>query len=363
MPRILIADDSPTVRALLHEVLGSDSDIQIVGEARNGVEAVAMTVKLRPDAVTMDVEMPAMNGYDATKEIMVRAPTPVVIISGHVDDDDLERGTESFRAGALATFRKLPDVDAPEFDERATELLYIVNQLARVKVSPHWRIVGDARSRQITGDDRIRVVATAVSAKGSTALAKLLSKLPQDFAAPILVVPRVGSGFTDGFVTWLKRGCHLTVRLAKNGERLVRGSVYVAPEHRHLRVTGDFLATYATLSDEPPVRGFRPSATLLFDSAGEVLGRSVLALVLEGTGEDAIPGLCSIRLEGGRIIAQERADHNGLRSTGVDVAAALADIALPLDLVLGQLEDVHQQLKQRAGDSTTAPRGLRIADY
>src|SRR5574337_1289895 len=167
MPRILIADDSPTVRALLFEVLGSDANIEIVGEARTGLEAVAMTVQLRPDAVTMDVEMPGMNGYEATKEIMVRAPTPVVIISSHVDDDDIQRGTESFRAGALATFRKLPDVDAPEFDERAKELLYIVNQLARVKVGRHYRVAGDGKSRKLVGDDRIRIVATAVSAKGS----------------------------------------------------------------------------------------------------------------------------------------------------------------------------------------------------
>lgn len=362
MARILIADDSPTVRALLHDVLESDANIQIVGEARNGLEAVAMTVQLRPDAVTMDVEMPGMNGYDATKEIMVRAPTPVVIISSHVDDDDLERGTESFRAGALATFRKLPDVDAPEFEERANELLYIVNQLSRVQVSPHWRIVGDGRARQVPGDDRIRVLTTAVSAKGSTALVKLLGKLPRDFAVPLLVVPRIGSGFTDGFVTWLKRSCHLPVKLAKHGERLVPGSVYVAPEHRHLKVTGDFMSGYATLSDEPPVRGFRPSATMLFDSVAQVFGRSVLALVLQGTGEDAIPGLCSIRLEGGRIIAQERAEHGGLRSSGVDVAAALADIALPLDLMVGQLEDVHHQLKQHAASGPAASRGLRIAD-
>src|SRR5574340_357222 len=105
MARILICDDSPTVRALLHEVLESDN-IEIIGEARNGLEAVAMTVKLHPDAVTMDVEMPGMNGYDATKEIMVRAPTPVVIISSHVDDDDIR--SEERRVGKECRSRWSP---------------------------------------------------------------------------------------------------------------------------------------------------------------------------------------------------------------------------------------------------------------
>lgn len=360
MARVLIADDSPTVCALLAEVLATVPGLEIVGEAHTGAEAIAMAAQLRPDAVTMDVEMPGMNGYDATKEIMIRVPTPVVIISGHVDDDDLARCSEAFRAGALATFRKLPDVNAPEFEERAAELTHIVSQLSLVKVSRHWRIAEEQSrpARPAAGDNRLRVVVTVVSARGGVALAKLLGKMPRNFAAPVLVIPRLGSGFSEGFVGGLARSSGLQVVRAGHEEALRPGTVYVAPEHVHLTVEGDFAHPFLTLSDAPPVRGFRPSATVLFESTAMVFGPSALALVLPGVGEDGIPGLCSIRLEGGRIIAQEATERAGLRSPGADIAASLADIALPLDLMAAQLQDIHNRLSRSDADPPCVSRSL-----
>lgn len=349
MPRVLIADDSPTMRALISEVLASLPDLEVIGQARNGLEAVEMTVRLRPDVVTMDVEMPIMTGYQATKEIMIRNPTPVVILSSYVDDDEIERCTEAFRSGALATFRKLPDVTATDFDERAWELCYTVNQLGFVKVSRHWRIAAEGGERRQTGDDRIRVVATVVSAKGSATLGKILGRLPPDFAAPVLVVPRLGHGFQDGFINWLSRSCKLDVKVPRGGEPLAPATVYVAPEDLHLTVGGDYEQAWADLSRDPPLRGFRPSATTLFDSVAATFGSSALALILPGVGEDGIPGLCSIRIEGGRIIAHEQVQRSGFRKTGIDVATGLADITLPLEPMAAQLMDVHYGLLQRRG--------------
>src|SRR5574337_453178 len=129
MTRVLIADDSADSRALLSKVLGRDHSITIVGEARTGAEAVAMALRLRPDVVVMDVKMPVMNGYEATREIMVQAPTPVVILSVCVDDE-LQPGTEAFRVGAVATLEKFIDVDEPESEARAALLLRLVQDCA-----------------------------------------------------------------------------------------------------------------------------------------------------------------------------------------------------------------------------------------
>lgn len=345
MPRVLIADDSPTSRALLEDVLGSDPDIEIVAQARNGAEALALAVQLRPDVITMDVEMPGMNGYDATKEIMIHQPTPVIILSTYVEDD-IDQCSEAFRAGALATFHKLPAVDDPDFDRRAWELTYTVKQLAHVRVPRHYRIAseeGDSKCKNLPPDTRLRVIVTSVSAPGAAALATLLAKLPERFTIPILVVPRVGSGLADRLVPSLARSTKLDVRMAEHGADLLPGTVYIAPDHSHTVIAGTFSACWIELLDSPPLRGFRPSASALFDSAATVFGHTALALVLKGAGEDGIPGLCAIRLSGGRILAHEEGQRSGFASAAADVAYGLADLTLPLDVIAGQLIGAHGQ--------------------
>lgn len=359
MPRVLIADDSPTSRALLQDVLGSDPEIELVGEARNGAEALAMAVQLQPDVVTMDVEMPVMNGYDATKEIMIHRPTPVIILSTYVDDD-IDQCSEAFRAGALATFHKLPGVDAPDFEQRAWELIYTVKQLSHVRVPRHYRIAAqpDAQPKNLPPDDRLRVLVTSVSAPGAAALSRLLAKLPPRFALPIVVVPHVGSGFAERMVPSLARGTRLTVRLPKHGDNLEPGSVYVAPDHHHLTLAGEFRSCWIELSNAEPIRGYRPSASLLFDSAATVFGPAALALVLKGVGEDGIPGLCSIRLSGGRIVAHEEAQRAGFHSASADVAYGLADLTLPLDVIANQLVRAHAQLAGERRPASASPLAL-----
>lgn len=348
MPRVLIADDSPTSRALLQDVLGSDPEIEIVGEARNGAEALALTVQLQPDVITMDVEMPGMNGYDATKEIMIHQPTPVIILSTYVEDD-IDQCAEAFRAGALATFHKLPGVDAPDFEQRVWELSHTVKQLAHVRVARHYRIAAqpDAKPQDLPPDDRLRAIVTSVSAPGAAALSRLLAKLPPRFAIPIVVVPHVGSGMAERMVPSLARNTRLNVRLPKHGEPLEAGSVYIAPDHHHLTLAGEYRSCWIELSSTEPVRGYRPSASLLFDSAATVFGHTALALVLKGVGEDGIPGLCSIRLAGGRIVAHEEAQRTGFHSASADVAYGLADLTLPLDVIAGQLLGAHAQVADR----------------
>jgi two-component system chemotaxis response regulator CheB len=369
MLRVLVADDSPTTTTLLVEVLRSDPEIDVIGVARSGAEAVQLVEELRPHVITMDIQMPGMNGFDATKEIMIRTPTPVLIVSAHVDTQDVTQCMDAFRAGAVTLFPKLPDPDSPDFDNASSELLDLVKQVAKVPGFHHWRYApyqGTPRGTQ--GDDWIRVVSVTMSSSSAPAIAELLGQLPEGFAAPILVVPHLGRGFTEGFVNWLSRNCLLTVKLAEDREALRAGTVYVAPENLHLGVGGTWKMPFAALWDGPPVHGFRPSANVLLESVAEVFGRSAVALVFPGTGENGLLGLCAVRLAGGRVIAQEQ-PKRPLRSgrPGAELAAGLADVVLPTELIAAQLIEVsgtgpNQTSTAGEGLLGYSDGGLRLAD-
>jgi two-component system chemotaxis response regulator CheB len=341
MIRLLIAEDSPTARALLVAILGSDPDIQIVGEAKNGAEAVDLTRALHPDVVTMDLRMPVMDGFEATKEIMITAPTPIVIVTGSYETREVEISLHSLRAGALTVLQKPPGALAPDFDDQARELIATVKAMAEVKVVRHWRpaqATGSASRRPPgTGGVRGQVVAIATSTGGPAALHQLFSALPGDFPLPLLVVQHITHGFTTGLASWLNAGCSFHVKLAANGEPLAPRTVYLAPDGRHLGVAG---RAAVALSDAPPVGGFRPSGTLLFESVAGAFGAATVALILTGMGEDGVVGLRAVRRAGGRIIAQDAKTSVVFGMPGAAVAAGLADQVLPLDAIPMRLAEL-----------------------
>src|SRR5438874_2719790 len=146
MIRVLVVDDSPTARALLVEILRTEPDIQVIGEAKDGLEGVELTGKLRPDLVTMDVRMPRLDGFAATKEIMIASPTPIVIVTASFDAHEVEIAMQSLRAGALAVLRKPPGPESPAFEEAARKLVATVKAMAQVRVVRHWRDRGAERA-------------------------------------------------------------------------------------------------------------------------------------------------------------------------------------------------------------------------
>ncbi|HKI33965.1 MAG TPA: chemotaxis-specific protein-glutamate methyltransferase CheB [Gemmataceae bacterium] len=340
MIRVLVVDDSPTARALLVEILRSDPEIQVVGEAKDGIEGVELTGKLRPSLVTMDVRMPRLDGFAATKEIMIASPTPIVIVTSSFDAREVEIAMQSLRAGALAVLRKPPGPDSPAFEETARKLVGTVKAMAQVKVVRHWRPqgggpAGEPRAPQPAPPTprpapRASLVAIATSTGGPAALHRLLSRLPGDFPSPVLVVQHNAPGFMGGLVRWLDGSCDLTVKVAEQGERLRAHTVYLAPDERHLGVSAHGTAL---LSGAPPVGGFRPSGTYLFESAARACGSSVVALILTGMGEDGVEGLRAVRQAGGQVIAQDEDSSVVWGMPGAAVAAGLADSVLPLDTI------------------------------
>jgi two-component system chemotaxis response regulator CheB len=334
--RVLVAEDSITARELLVEILRSDpTGLMVVGEAKNGLEAVEMTRRLRPDVVTMDIRMPVLDGYEATRQIMAEAPTPVVIVSGR-DVLEVESSLEAVRAGALAVIEKPAGPGAADFEERARTLLENVRAMAGLKLVRRFperpRTIAPAPRARAPGGTigRIRAVAIATSTGGPAAVQAIFSGLPAGFPVPILVVQHITKGFVGGLATWLGRGSRIRVKVAEADEPMVPATAYLAPDERHLGVgpSGRILISSAAAVD-----GFRPSGTFLFDSAARALGAAALGVILTGMGRDGVEGLARLKACGGRVIAQDEASSVVFGMPAAAIEAGLADEVVALEEV------------------------------
>jgi two-component system chemotaxis response regulator CheB len=336
--RVLVAEDSATARALLVQILAADPEIQVVGEAVDGIQAVEMTQRLRPDLVTMDIHMPRLDGLAATKEIMITAPTPIVIITGSTRAAEVRASLDVLRFGALDVRVKPHGPTSPGFAEAASSLVATVKAMSQVKVVRHWRTsathlsVAPRPSRP--SSERGRVVAIATSTGGPAALRRLLSGLPRNFPLPILVVQHITAGFTEGLASWLESVCPLPVGVVRESALLAPGKVYLAPDDRHLVTASRALVTP---SADPPMGGFRPSGTALFESVARDFGPSTIAVILTGMGEDGVVGLRAVDGAGGRIIAQDEPTSVVFGMPGAAIAAGLARTILPLDAIAPHL--------------------------
>jgi two-component system chemotaxis response regulator CheB len=339
MIRVLVVEDSLTSRMLLVQILNMDPQIEVVGEAVDGVEAVRLTHRLRPSLVTMDVDMPRMDGLEATQEIMSTVPTPIVIVTANPRAQEVETTMMMLRMGALEVLLKPPGPESPAFAEAARRLVTTVKALSQVKVIRHWRPPAavpraEAARPALPGCVRARVVAVATSTGGPPALQCILSRLPPDFCLPILVVQHISRGFTAGLASWLDSTCPFSVKVARQGEAMTPRTVYIAPDDRHLGVSGP---GDIALSGAPPVGGFRPSGSFLFESVARAYGASTVGVILTGMGEDGVEGLRSVRKAGGRIIAQDEKTSIIFGMPGAAIAAGLPDAVLPLEAIAARL--------------------------
>lgn len=331
MIRVLIVDDSATARSLLGAILGSDPELLVVGEAADGAEAIKMTRELRPDVVTMDIRMPKMDGFAATKEIMIETPTPIVIVTSSRSVHNVEMSMHALRAGALAIMEKPAGPLGTGFDDAAGQLIANVKAMSQVKVVRHWRQPRPAARVEAAAarpERKARIVAVASSTGGPAALHVLLSSLPADFPGPILVVQHISHGFIRGLADWLDKVTHLHVKVADDAEPLRKRTVYLAPDDRHLGVSAQGLIA---LSSAPAIGGFRPSGSHLFESVAKTYGSRAAALILTGMGEDGVAGLHAIRGAGGWIVAQDEKSSVVFGMPGAAIAANLADEVLPVE--------------------------------
>lgn len=343
MLRVLVADDSPTNRAILVAVLRSDPDIQVVGEARDGAEAVALTRKLRPDVVTMDVLMPRVDGFEATRQIMIEMPTPIVVVTGHTEGDGALMAMHALRAGALTIVPKSP---TPTSADWCRHLVSTVKSMAEVKLVRRWG--AKPSSPKINAVSRpTRVVAIGASTGGPAALYRILSDLPEDFAAPILVVQHISSGFVGELAAWLNTASLLRVEVATPGARLAPRTMYLAADDGHLGLAD---RSTIAISSADPVDGFRPSATHLFESVSRVFGASSLGIILTGMGSDGAAGLLTLRRSGGRVLAQDEESSvvYGMPRAAIELGAA--DVGVSLSVLAARMCSIVNEDRDRGKD-------------
>jgi len=345
MINVLVVDDSTVARSLIMHILGADPEICVIGAARNGEEALKAVERTQPDVITMDINMPQMDGLEATRQIMETRPTPIVIVSGMLNGGDAAVTFRALEAGALAVQASPPGVGHPDYAARAEDLVRTVKLMSEVKVIRRWARLrgmntGSLMSGQLTGPfttaslrttgsltasapmalprdpalnaitegtrkpprGGIKLVAVGASTGGPPVLRTILSALPPDFPVPIVIVQHITAGFTVGFAEWLSDSSNYPVVIPTNGEQLSGGKAYVALDGMHLGVTqGNRVA----LSDAPPEHGMRPAVAYLFRSVAESLGPNVLGVLLTGMGRDGAVELKALYDLGAVTIAQD----------------------------------------------------------
>lgn len=338
--RVLVADDSPTSREHLVRVLSRHPGLTVVGAAHDGLEAVAMTLRLRPSVVVMDVVMPELDGFEATARIMTEHPTPVVVVTSALDPADVALALRSVEVGALTVLPKPTGGAGDDVRRGEDAFAQKVAALAQVGVIRRYRRPPATKAAAAPAAEAVGVVdgprggrdlvAVAASTGGPRAVHDLLAVLPVSLPVPILVVQHIADGFIEGYAQWLGTGTDLTVQIATHGHVPRPGTVYVAAEGRHLCLDGE---RRLVLDEGPPVGGFRPAATRLFESAAATHGSGAVGVILTGLGSDGLDGLTRLHDAGGVVLAQDEASSAVFGMPGVVVAAGLADAVAPPEVL------------------------------
>ncbi|HSI94809.1 MAG: chemotaxis-specific protein-glutamate methyltransferase CheB [Methylophilaceae bacterium] len=347
--RLLVVEDSPAVREFLLYLFASDQEIQVIGTAGNGEEALEAVKAKQPDVITMDLHMPKMDGYAATRAIMENTPTPIVIVTGSSTTDEMSTTLSALEAGALAVMKRPTGVGHPDHAATARELIQTVKLMSEIKVVKRWakHKVPTATPSDMTMPEMVppapsshkhlRLVAIGSSTGGPLVLQQLLTRLPKDFPLPIIIVQHIAQGFTEGFVQWLTEASGFPVRLAVHGQVMMPGHAYVVPNGFQPSIDA-----YAriTLKKDPPENGHCPSVSCLFRSVAQAYGASAVGVLLTGMGKDGAAELGLMRANGALTIAQDKESSVVHGMPGEAIALGAAAYVLGPDKIASALISV-----------------------
>jgi two-component system chemotaxis response regulator CheB len=328
--RVLVVDDSALVRQRVRRHLETDPELHVVDTAHDGLDALVKVERLQPDVVTMDVEMPTMDGLSALRLLMARFPRPVVMLSS-ATDHGTQATVQALALGAVDYIAK-PEATDPDVSSFASTLITTVKRASQARVRRTARVAptettfptSSLRHTPEGGPERLLVI--GASTGGPRALAELLGALPGDLDCTVIVVQHLPEGFTRSLAERLDQVGALTVREAIDGEDLQTGVVLVAPGGRHLTLVRDRVA----LDARPRRHGVRPSIDTTLESAAATFGPSALAVVLTGMGQDGSEGTGAIKAAGGRVLVEAEESCVVFGMPHAVIKAGFADDVLPL---------------------------------
>lgn len=336
------------MRELLIHILTSDPEIRVIGAVASGEGALKFLARKKPDVITMDINMHRMNGFEATRRIMESTPLPIIIVSASWEPKEVEKTFRAMEAGAVAALTKPVGIDHPDYEAAAKELRQTVKLMSEVKMVRRWARL---RERDVPGTPPkvrlkntpadVRLIAIGASTGGPPVLRAILSALPGDFSIPIVVVQHIAAGFLRGLVNWLGQAATLSIHIASNGEHILPGHVYFAPDGLQMGVSRSHritLGRYA--SEDSPC----PSVSYLFRSVASNYGRDTVGVLLSGMGRDGVEGL-RLMYEGGAITIAQNEESSVIHGMpGEAIKLGVATYVLGPDGIAAMLGELARDI-------------------
>jgi two-component system, chemotaxis family, protein-glutamate methylesterase/glutaminase len=345
--KALVVDDSAFNRTAISKMLASDARIEVVGSAVDGVDAITKTLRLLPDVITLDLEMPNMDGFTFLRWLMKERPTPVIVLSSRSDSQSVFRALE---AGAVDFLAKPEARISRSIETIHDELLikvHAVTNLQMSRVQDTLALLSRQQAAPVTGKEKeieiehgpVEVVAIASSTGGPPALQAILTALPADLRAGIVISQHMPAGFTKSFAERLNKLSALSISEAAEGNRLIPGTVLIAPGGYHLIIHKDRKGLTTQLVERSPSDMYVPSADRMMVSVAQVCGRAVLGVVLTGMGKDGSEGVLAIKKEKGLCLAESEESavvfgmpHEAIRTGVIDKVLPLGEMAREIEL-------------------------------
>ena len=323
--KVLVVDDSIVMRRIISDILSKDEEIEVVGAARNGAEALEMVRELDPDVVTMDIEMPVMDGLTALQHIMAESPRPVVMLSS-MDKRQADITLKSLDMGAVDFISKTSGSLSLDLERTGEDIIAKVKAAAKAAILP-LPAADKAKPVPIPALSGDWLVIIGSSPGGPKALPEVLSRLPANLPAAVLIVQHMPEGFTRSFAERLNWVSPLEVKEAEEGEEMKQGKVYLAQGNKHLILDGKRLR----LDDGPKVNYVRPAIDVLMKSAAPIYGPRTIGVILTGMGSDGAEGMKCIKRNGGKTIAQSEETCVVYGMPKAVVESGAADRVVPLE--------------------------------
>jgi len=346
--KVLVVDDTAAVRKFLAYVLNEDPEVDVIGAVASGADALAFIARRPPDAITMDIDLPGMDGFETTRRIMATHPVPVVIVSGSHVPSDMARMVQAVEAGAVTIMPRPWSLDNSLEEPFAREFVQTVKLASQVEVVPQplQRFRGTSRlcpAAALVDGHPGQVIGIGASTGGPQVIQAILAELPPDLPAPVLIVQHIASGFVTGFVEWISATSRLPVCLATAGQRLLRGHAYVAPDDQQMGVSR---SGSVALRDDPPEYGLRPTVGYLFRSLAEVYGAHTIAVLLSGMGRDGADELLLLKQAGALTIAQDKGSSVVHGMPGAAIQLGAARYVLPPGLIAQALSHLAARTEE-----------------